>query len=817
MLSNKFARLNSILAGVFLMGAAEAASAGDIVITEIMQNPSAVSDSNGEWFEVFNQTGQTINLNGWTIRDADSDSHTIAQDVFVASGAYAVLGRNSNAGTNGGVTVDYQYSGITLANGADEVILDDASGTLVDEVFYDGGPNWPDPAGASMELSTITVDNNVGANWANGVDTMPGGDLGSPGTGPDLGSGGGGGGGGTTTSVVISEIMQNPSAVTDSNGEWFEVYNSGTAVLNLNGWVIRDAGSDSHTIATDVIIQPGDFAVLGRNSNVATNGGITTAYQYSGITLANGADEVILEDGTGALMDEASYDGGPNWPDPSGASMELTDLAADNNVGSNWAAATNILASGDKATPGTGPAGGGGGGGGGNQAPVVNAGVDKSLVLSSGLASTTLAGSASDPDLDALVIAWSVVSGDATAVSFSAPSSATTNVDITALGTYTLQLSADDGALVSTDTVVITVTDVPSGGGVYNIYFGNTHAHTEYSDGNKANNTAYLDAATSFRYARDTGGLDWIIMSDHNHATAGMAIADYHSGVAETAVVDAEPGSFTPLYGMEWGTISSGGHVITVSDLLWGWEAGNYDVLTPKGDYNTVFAQAVSQGTFIELCHPSTTHFDGIFTGTYNAAWDNAISLIAVKSGPAFATETDLSNPSNGSYQSRYFDLLLKGYHLAPTADQDTHYDNWGLANQQRTAVLATDNTRAAILEALTAGRAYATEDRNVQVDYTATANTQSYGMSDTVVVNTGTPVSFNVVITDPDGETTQQIELMQGTVGGGSVTTIATSSNGTFSHSFTPVSTGTTFFLIRATQSDTQQVRTAPIWIVAQ
>ena len=817
MLSNNFSRLKFVLAGAFFVGTAQAASAGDIVITEIMQNPSAVSDASGEWFEVFNQGSQTINLNGWTIRDADTDSHTIAQDVFVAPGTYAVLGRNSNSATNGGATVAYQYSGITLANGADEVILDDASGTLVDQVFYDGGPSWPDPSGATMELSTVTADNNVASNWATGVDAMSSGDLGSPGTGPDLGSGGGGGGGGTT-GVVISEIMQNPSAVTDANGEWIEIYNSGTLVLNLNGWTIRDAGSDSHTIAVDVFVQPGDFAVLGRNSNISTNGGITVAYQYSGITLANGADEVILEDGTGALMDEASYDGGATWPDPAGASMELADLAADNNVGSNWAAATNILASGDKATPGTGPAGGGGGGGGGgNQAPVVSAGPDKSLVLNTGLATTTLAGSASDPDLDALVIGWSVIAGDAASVSFSAPSSATTGVDITALGTYTLQLSADDGALITTDTVIINVTDVPSGGGTYNIYFGNTHAHTEYSDGNKANNTSYLDAANSFRYARDTGGLDWIIMSDHNHATAGMAIADYHSGVAETAVVDAEPGSFTPLYGMEWGTISSGGHVITVSDLLWGWEAGNYDVLTPKGDYNTVFAQAVSQGTFIELCHPSTTHFDGIFTGNYNAAWDNAISLIAVKSGPAFATETDLSNPSNGSYQSRYFDLLLKGYHLAPTADQDTHYDNWGLANQQRTAVLATDNSRAAILEALTAGRAYATEDRNVQVDYSATASTQSYGMSDTIVVSSGTPVSFNAVITDPDGETTLEIELLQGTVGGSAVTTIATSASGTFNYTFTPGAAGTTFFLIRATQSDTQQVRTAPIWVVAQ
>jgi hypothetical protein len=40
------------------------AGTGDIVITEVMQNPSAVADNVGEWFEVHNISGQTVNLSG---------------------------------------------------------------------------------------------------------------------------------------------------------------------------------------------------------------------------------------------------------------------------------------------------------------------------------------------------------------------------------------------------------------------------------------------------------------------------------------------------------------------------------------------------------------------------------------------------------------------------------------------------------------------------------------------------------------------------------------------------------------------------------
>ncbi len=126
---------------------------GDLVITEIMNNPSAVSDGDGEWFEVYNTTGSSIDMDGMTISDDGIDSHVIGNSLVVPPGGYVVLGTNEDGGTNGGVSVDYEYSSFFLANSADEIIIKTATATVIDQVFYDGCPNFPDPNGASMSLN----------------------------------------------------------------------------------------------------------------------------------------------------------------------------------------------------------------------------------------------------------------------------------------------------------------------------------------------------------------------------------------------------------------------------------------------------------------------------------------------------------------------------------------------------------------------------------------------------------------------------------------------------------------------------------------
>ena len=155
----------------------------NLIINEVMQNPSAVSDANGEWFEIVNASMDTIDLNGFIIKDDGSDSHTISSSVTVMPYSYAVLGKNADSNSNGGLNVDYEYSGFTLANGADEIIIIDPYGNTVDSIAYDGGPDWPDPNGATMALFGFeTDDNNLGYNWVEYDSLTYGdGDYGTPG------------------------------------------------------------------------------------------------------------------------------------------------------------------------------------------------------------------------------------------------------------------------------------------------------------------------------------------------------------------------------------------------------------------------------------------------------------------------------------------------------------------------------------------------------------------------------------------------------------------------------------------------------------
>lgn len=159
--------------------------AGDLVITEIMQNPTTSSDGDEEYFEVYNMTGSAIDMMGYSIYDLGSNSFVITSSVLVPAGGYVVFAENGDMATNGGIVVDYIYpTAFTLGNGDDEIIID-CNGTIIDEVQWDGGPAFPDPTGASMNLNPTLLDatsNDTGANWCeSSLNALTTGDFGTPG------------------------------------------------------------------------------------------------------------------------------------------------------------------------------------------------------------------------------------------------------------------------------------------------------------------------------------------------------------------------------------------------------------------------------------------------------------------------------------------------------------------------------------------------------------------------------------------------------------------------------------------------------------
>ena len=152
--------------------------------------------------------------------------------------------------------------------------------------------------------------------------------------------------------VVINEFMYDPNPPNDSDAEWFELYNAGNALVDLEDWTVKDNGSNTFTISGSLEIAVGGYLVLGRITT--NNGGVTLDYDYpNGFTLANGDDEIILLDAspTPVEQDRVFYDINP-WPVGNGAALALKAPDLDNNVADNWCVATTAYGTGALGTPG---------------------------------------------------------------------------------------------------------------------------------------------------------------------------------------------------------------------------------------------------------------------------------------------------------------------------------------------------------------------------------------------------------------------------------------------------------------------------------
>lgn len=160
---------------------------GDVIVTELMINPAAVTDGNGEWFELFNRRAETVDIRGWRIEDESGRTHSIpdSNPLLIPAGAFLVLGNNGDSSINGGVTVAHQYTAITLNNGGDTLMVFDVSGEEIDRVDY-GTASFTVPVGASLNLDRdrfTASENDDGTNWCASASSIGAGlDLGTPGT-----------------------------------------------------------------------------------------------------------------------------------------------------------------------------------------------------------------------------------------------------------------------------------------------------------------------------------------------------------------------------------------------------------------------------------------------------------------------------------------------------------------------------------------------------------------------------------------------------------------------------------------------------------
>jgi Secretion system C-terminal sorting domain len=378
--------------------------------------------------------------------------------------------------------------------------------------------------------------------------------------------------------------------------------------------------------------------------------------------------------------------------------------------------------------------------------------------------------------------------------------------------------------------ILIVLSCFYSANGQYNFYFGNIHSHSSYSDGNKDSTaTGYYYPGHDYYFAKGSYHMDFLGISEHNHYSSnnnpGMHVAHYGMGLYQADTANNN-GSFVSMYGMEWGTISQGGHVVVYGvPALIGWESGsggwgptnNYDVYCAKGDFTNFWPIVRSYPTaFCTLAHPETGDYGNLLDAApYEADTDSVVAGVAVRSGSAFSVTTDYSDPPAGSFESKFLKALAKGYHVGPTIDHDNHNTTFGRTNKSRTVVLATSLHRDSIMAAFRANRFSASDDWNAQVNFTI--NGKFMGTHFTSTSNS----SVSVTVSDPDAagdpnDNTSKIEIFYGVTGNGVVATLLSSNTGSSSLSFGHASSvGTNYYYFaKITQVDGNIIWTAPIWV---
>lgn len=347
----------------------------------------------------------------------------------------------------------------------------------------------------------------------------------------------------------------------------------------------------------------------------------------------------------------------------------------------------------------------------------------------------------------------------------------------------------------------------------YSVYFGNIHAHTSYSDGTKDSLSSQVKTpGQAYAYAKETMHLDFLGISEHNHRQAGMrSKANYALGIKQ-AKAATENGKFVALYGMEYGVISNGGHVLIYGiDKLIGWEAGNYDIFNPQFDYTALFRTvAAAPHAFATLAHPEPGHFNALKSKPYSLVADQAICGVAIATGQFNSKKTDYSVKRPLAFYSYYTALLAKGYIVGPTMDHDNHNTTFGRHTASRTAVLAKSLTEADIIAAYRANRFYATQDWNTIVDFTI--NGEPMGS----YLKQQSRLEISAVVKDVDeGDVVKAIELHYGVPGSGlSPKRLKTVTSDSLNEIFNVETGKAYYFFLKITQVDGDQIITSPIWV---
>ena len=357
----------------------------------------------------------------------------------------------------------------------------------------------------------------------------------------------------------------------------------------------------------------------------------------------------------------------------------------------------------------------------------------------------------------------------------------------------------------------------------FTLLFGQLHSHTgEYSDGSGT----LQSALEHIEGLPEEAKVDFVAFTDHSNyfdtadapnpeeALYDLSLATPDSRAKWTAYKDAmaqfntaHAGDILALPGFEMTWSGGPGHMNTF--VTEGIVSRNNKTLNEKSAdagmrayYELLTREEGAEG-ITQLNHPGTTFGNFTDFAYWNPQADSRVYLVEVGNG---------EGPIHGggyypSYE-QYTLALDKGWHVAPTNNQDNHKGKWGNANNGRDVILAESFTEEAIYDAIRSYRVYATEDKNLEILYTV--NELPMG---TMIENVPETLEFDVSLMDPDSD--DSITCVELIVNSGKVAyTWDNAQELASGHLTATLEPAYSYYYLRVTQADKDIAVTAPVWV---
>ena len=357
----------------------------------------------------------------------------------------------------------------------------------------------------------------------------------------------------------------------------------------------------------------------------------------------------------------------------------------------------------------------------------------------------------------------------------------------------------------------------------FQLYFGQLHSHTaEYSDG-----AGTLQEGLNYVASLpENANVDFVAFTDHSNYFDSSSDANPEAALYDPSQMSAESAEKWNAY---TGAINAfnqahAGEVVALAgfEMTWSGGPGHINTFNTPGivsrnntTLNNKTADAGMKAYYALLSnenlvdsisqfnHPGTTFGNFSDFAYYDPIIDTRMYLVEVGNGEG-------TIGAGGYYPSyeQYIMALDKGWHVAPTNNQDNHKGKWGNANDARDVILTDDFSQEGLYEAIRNYRVYATEDKNLEINYTL--NGQLLG---SIISDVPEEVVINVSVYDPDAS--DSISKVEVVVNSGAVAYTWDNPTELASGELEcTIPASYSYYFIRVTQGDGDLAVTAPVWV---